>query len=363
MATLQEIRELAIHYVNGTAPTDYSVDSVAAAYHDAIAEMTSSVAMAMKNRYDIYQIITEAADEYLPKKVLPALAQFAEVKMVGQNEKVMFKRGRLGKNRAKKFLTQVGAAGVYETFRLDTDNFTIGTHAIGGAVHLDFERFLDLADNLPELMEIVNEGLGDALYQEVHKALVAAFTDQGVNRRNRVASNGFDATQMQTLIGTVKTYGTNAIIFATGEFIEAMGPDAIVPAIASAAQAVYHPDDIDAIHNTGKIKIFRGTPIVEIPQSFIDETNSEFVIDPQYAFILPTGGEKVVKFVIEGNTQALEQPGYDGSMQVSIYRKIGCAILTYHNWAIYRNYALANPSAGSAVSVTKILPVGTIYNY
>ena len=275
MATLQEIRELAIHYVNGTAPTDYSVDSVAAAYHDAIAEMTSSVAMAMKNRYDIYQIITEAADEYLPKKVLPALAQFAEVKTVAQNEKVMFKKGRLGKNRAKQFLTQVGAAGVYETFRLDTDTFTISTHAIGGAVRLDFERFLDLADNLPELMEIVNEGLGDALYQEVHKALVAAFTGQGANRRNRVATNGFNAAQMQALIGTVKTYGTNAVIFATGEFIEAMGPDAIgftpfYPYGNNGTTNIYpnvafHPDDIDAIHNTGKIKIFRGTPIVEIP--------------------------------------------------------------------------------------------------
>ena len=91
----------------------------------------------MRNRYDIYDIIIENADDIVPNKVMDAMAQFAETIVLKNGETKMFKRGGLGRNRAKKFLTQVGLSGVYETFRLDTETFTIGMKAIGGAVSID----------------------------------------------------------------------------------------------------------------------------------------------------------------------------------------------------------------------------------
>jgi hypothetical protein len=117
-----------------------------------------------------------------------------------------------------------------------------------------------------------------------------------------------------------------------------MGADAIVPVAANGNYGgVYHPQDIDAIHNQGYINIFRGTPIVQIPQSFVDENNVETWIDPQLAYVLPTGGERVVKIVFEGNTQVYDFVNRDQSMEIHTYRKIGSAILAYHNWAIYKN--------------------------
>jgi hypothetical protein len=116
-----------------------------------------------------------------------------------------------------------------------------------------------------------------------------------------------------------------------------MGPDAIAP-------NTYHDDDIDAIHKTGRIKIFRGTPIVEIPQSFVDENNVQTWINPQNAYILPTGKEKVVKIVFEGNTQIWDLKNPDNSMEIHTYKKIGTAIMTYHNWGIYQNTGIANNS-------------------
>ena len=60
-------------------------------------------------------------------------------------------------------------------------------------------------------------------------------------------------------------------------------------------------------------------------------------IDPRCAYVLPTGGEKVVKVVFEGNTQMYDFVNRDQSMEIHTYRKIGSAILAYHNWAIYKN--------------------------
>ena len=91
--------------------------------------------------------------------------------------------------------------------------------------------------------------------------------------------------------------------------------------------------------------MFRGTPIVQMPQSFIDENNNKTTMNPQYAFVLPAGGEKVVKVVLEGPTQMWMRDNRDQSMEINAYKKMGAAILTYHNWGIYKNKSISDTSA------------------
>lgn len=337
MATIQEIKELALHAVRGTAPANYAKEDVNGALREAMAGLAGDLNQFMKNRYDIYSILIEAAEEYVPQRVIQELSMFAEVVNVPQGQTAIFKR-KLGRNRAKTFLTQVGLSGVYETFRLDAESVSIKAHAVGGGARIDFERFLDGYETMADLMEIVNEGLVEAVYCEVQKALQAAWNALEAPGANRVNANAFDAKAMQKLIGTVKAYGAGAVIFATPQFVEDMGADAIVPAGDHAG--VYHPGDIDDIHTKGRISIFRGTPIVELPQSFVDESNSEWLMDSQYAYVLPTGGEKVVKVVFEGTTQIYDWTNKDQSMEIHTYKKMAVAIMAYNNWAIYRNTSL-----------------------
>ena len=337
MATIQEIKELALHAAKGTVPANFSKGEVDidSALRDSLKEYAGSINQFMKNRYDLYDIIIQAADEVVPNNVMDAVGIFAEVQTVPQGQKALFKR-RLGKNRAKKFLTQVGLSGVYETFRLDSDTFEVSAHAVGGACTIDFERMLDGAENMADLMDIITEGLTNSVYVEVQKALKAAINASGRPSVNKFSGANFDPAEMLKLISVVRAYGTNAVIFATPEFVAAMGPDAIVP-VGTNYQGVYHPQDIDMIHNQGYINIFRGTSIVQIPQSFINEDNEKTYIDPQLAYIFPTGQERVVKIVLEGNTQINDFKNRDNSMEIHVYRKMGAAILTHHNWAIYQN--------------------------
>lgn len=337
--TIQEMKELALHAAKRTAPTNFTVENVDAALLDALKDMTGSVNNFMKNRYDIYDIIIETADKVVPDKVIDAMGAFAEIKQVGQGETVMFKRGPIGRARAKKFLTQVGLSGVYETFRLDQETFAIACKAIGGAVTMDFERFLDGAENLAELMDVLTEAQVDGIYGEVQKALMSAIDSSSMPSRNKVKGD-YSAADLQGLVNTVKTYGGNATIFAAPEFIAAMGPDAIVPAITGAAQGIYSPDDIEAIHRFGLIKLFRGTPVVELRQSFVDEKNEQKWINPRFAYVLPTGKEKVVKIAMEGATQIYDATNRDQSIEINTYKKIGVGILAYNNWGIYENTSI-----------------------
>ncbi len=337
--TLEQFREIALHAAKGTAPANYTTETVNAAFVDGLRELAGTVNKFMKNRYDIYDIIIEAADEVVPKRVISGLSAFAEVKVVGEGQKAMFRR-KLGRQRAKKFLTQVGISGVYETFRLDTETFEVGAHAVGGGATLDFQRMLDGAESLADVMEIITEGLTDAVFLEVHKALSAAFSSGNFPAANKATGNAFNATSMVGVMNTVKAYGDNVAIFATPAFIASMGPDAIV-APTAALPGVYAPEDIEAIHNTGLIRIFRGAAVVQIPQSFVDETNKKTWIDDQYAYILPTGREKVVKVVLEGPTQIVDHTNKDNSLEIYAWKKMGAAILTYYNWGIYQNTSLA----------------------
>ena len=334
--TIKEMKELALCAAKNEAPANYSMENVNDALVEALREMAGSVNQFMKNRYDIYEIIIEAADEVVPKKVIDAVGIFADVQQVGQGQKALF-RTKLGRTRARKFLTQVGLSGVYETFRLDHGYFEVSAHAIGGACTIDFERMLDGAEDMAELVALLTEAQTDAVYQEVQKALRAAYGKVGVPQNNRATGATFDGAEMMKLISTVRAYGSGAVIFAPPEFVAAMGADEIAPMPANGAYGVYHPQDIDAIHNTGYINLFRGTPIVQIPQSFIDENNNRTWIDPQLAYVLPTGGEKVVKVVFEGQTQMYDFVNRDQSMEIHTYKKLGTAILTYHNWGIYKN--------------------------
>lgn len=341
MATLKEIKELALHSVRKSAPTNYTVDTVDSALLGEIGAMCTSINEFMRNKYDIFAILSETADEVVPKKLIDRMSMFAEIKVVPQNTKVVFHKKK-GKQRAKAFITQVGLSGVYETFRLDTEDFEVRTHAVGAAGTIDFERFLDGAETMTDIMDVILGGLEDAAYLEVANCLNATLNSTKRPSANQVIDSSFNAAHMQKLINVVKRYDDSAAIFACDEFIDAMGPDAIVPAMGTTAQGIYSPDDIDAIHKYGRIRIFRGTPVVELPQGFIDDNNEKTWLNPQFAYVLPTGKEKVVKLVFEGETQMWEQVNRDRSIEINFYKKLGGAVITYNNWGIYQNTGITN---------------------
>lgn len=341
MATLQEIKELALHAARGTAPANFSNENVKEALHDEINAMCGSINEFMRNQYDIFEIIITAADEVVPKKALDRMSIFAEMRVVPQGQKTLFHK-KAGKNRAKAFITRVGLSGVYETFRLDSTEFEVPVKAVGSAGTIDFERFLDGAESMSDIMDIILEGLEDAAYLEICNCLMESINNTKRPGANKYIDSAFSAAHMQKLVNTVKRYDESAVILACDDFIDAMGPDAIVPAMAGAAQGIYSPDDIEAIHKNGRIKIFRGTPVVELPQGYIDENNDKTWLNPQFAYVLPTGREKVVKFVFEGATQMWTTTNRDQSMEINFYKKMGAAIITYNNWGIYQNQGITN---------------------
>lgn len=82
--TINELKDIALHAAKGTAPTNFTIENVNEAFVDGLRELAGNYNQFQKNKWDIYEIIITAVDEVMPKQVIDALGQFAEVKTVPQ---------------------------------------------------------------------------------------------------------------------------------------------------------------------------------------------------------------------------------------------------------------------------------------
>lgn len=352
------IKDLVVHSFYGTNPdpTKFSNKDIKDTLKEEIHAIANDYNSYRRNKYDLFEIMQEAYTEILPKAVENFIGSFAEIKTVPLNQKATFVINT-GRRRAKQFITAVSLSGVYESFRLDKNTFEMGGHAIGGAAYIDFERYLCGDEDISESTEILLEGLQEAIYGEIQKALLAAVNADDRPAKNRYIAAGFDADAMAQLCAVAGSYsGTGGVvIYATPEFVAEMGPDAIGMPIVygnplvnqdnkiAAATPIYNPRNIEEIAQYGRIKTFRGNPIVEIPQSFTDETNEVYIANPSTAYIFPAGDTKPVKVVFEGQTQVDDWQNRDRSFEIEVYQRVGVAILTNYDWCVYVNMNLADP--------------------
>lgn len=287
----------------------------------------------MRIKPDVFELLQEMADEYLPARLNATLGQFAEVRQIEQGNKYEF-RIRKGRLRGKSFVTQVAPSGQYETFRLDSTSFTVPVKAYGAGAIVDWERFLNGDESLTELMQIIAEGMEDRIYEQIQGVLQGAMTSMPA--ANQYSGSGFVAAKMDELLAVVRAYGRPEI-WCSQEFAATITNQTGF----SAANPNMPIADLDEIRNQGYVGMFHGARVIVLPQSFVDETNSTKIIDPQFAYVIPAGEERIVKIILEGDTQVREFENRDWSSEIQMYKKVGLAMITNPNyWAIYQNTGL-----------------------
>ena len=279
-----------------------------------------------QNKWQIFSIIQEVTDDILPIKIRDRIGAFAEVRSVAQGDKIRFNLKK-GRKNVKRFITKVGLAGVYERVRLDRDYIELSMEALGGACYIEFEQYLDGQFDFTDLTNMVIDQIEDSIYEEIYNELIACFA--GLLTPNKATVAGFDAAQMNNLIATVGAYGVPNI-FCLPTFAATITPEAAFVG------------DIDKAEkrDRGYIGKYNGANIIVIPQSFEDETNATNIFEPEYAFIIPSSEERIVKVGFEGQLQMRDIQNADWSLEVQMYKKYGCTILSTNQFAMYRNTSL-----------------------
>lgn len=285
------------------------------------------------NQNTIFALIEQTIDDVLPNRVMEQYGQFAEIKTFAQGDKPIFtqKITQASRNRAKQFIGKVGLAGLYEVFKLDGRSYEVTTNAIGGAAQIGFEEFLDGRVDFAEVLNIVMAGLDECIYMEIEKQLIGAAQNvQTANVNNISTQNTFNEKEMDRLLSISDSYGGRATIYCTFEFAATMIP----------SDNRWSNEMKNTMWNNGYLGAYKGHQVIVLPQSFEDETNSKKVIDPAYAWIIPTGAEKPVKIAFEGGTIVDEYTNYDRSKEVQIYKKVGVRAIFSNDICVYKNTSL-----------------------
>lgn len=309
-------------------------------------ELAGTYAQYRENKNLIFSLIETGLDEVLPAKVLQNYGQFADVKTYPQGDKPIFRVriSEASKARAKTFVTRVGLAGRYEVFKLDGYTLEVPTGAFGGAAQIGFEEFLDGHITMSDVYDLVLEGLDEAVYKEIAKALVAMAEDTLSTSYNKTSSDGFDEGEFDRLVATADAYGKSTI-YCTFEFAATIAP------MASGAMnwAAMSDNMKEQRWNNGYFTNYKGHTVIVLPQSFEDTTNAKKVLDPRYAWIIPTGSEKPVKIAFEGATAVKEHENADWSREIQTYKKLGVAVYNINpGICVYKNTTLSqNNTAGT----------------
>lgn len=334
----KDLITLGIQVANASpkAPVAYSFGNEKFSYEDLHETLRSELyslvgtpELYRENKNTLFTIMEQVVNDVLPKKVLEQYGRFAEVKTFSQGDKPVFTQRitQHARRRAKQFITKVGLAGVYEVFKLDGYSFEVPTSAFGGAAQISFEEFLDGRADFSEYIQIVMDGLDECIYLEIERALKAAVTN--LQASNKTTQTTFVEKEMDNLLQKADSYGT-ATIYCTYEFAATMIP----------AEGWASNDMKDQLWNTGYIANYKGHRVIVLPQSYEDETNTKKVIDPAYAWIIPSGGEKPVKIAFEGTPHTREVENHDWSKDIQIYQKVGVGTIITNNIFVYMNTSL-----------------------
>lgn len=323
-----------------SAPTSYSFNGESFSYEALnetlrreLNEYAGDYASYRDNKNLIFSLIEETLDEVLPKKVTKQYEAFAEVKTFAQGDKPIFRRKLTSNKRAKQFITRVGLAGRYEVFKLgkNEESFEVQTSAIGGAAQIGFEEFLDGRVDFAEVTRIVMEGMDDLIYEEIGAALKSSINQ--LPPVNRVAADGFDEEAFDMLLTIASAYG-EPTIYCTYEFAVKLVP----------TEAWRYTEAMKTeLWNTGRLATYKGRKVIILDQGFVDETNTEKVIDPGYCWIIPAGANtKPVKIAFEGNTLVAERENnWDWSREIQVYKKVGVVCMMTNDICVYKDTSLA----------------------
>lgn len=329
-------RKTALTFSANGAEQTFTAADVDNVLREQFAMLTKDYFTFERNKITVFELVAETIDEVLPKKVMQQFERFADVKTIAQGDQAIFKIRitEAARKRAKSFVTRVGLAGRYETMILGGRELTVATSAIGYAIRLGFEEFLDGRYSFADFTEVMLEGMNEYIYTEIAKALAASIKQ--LPTANVFEGAGFDEVAMDELLAIADSYGNGAAtIFCTREFAAKMLP-----------QDKYVSEDMkNALWRDGMLGDYKGHTVIVLEQSMVDARNEEKMIDPSQAYIFANTGDKPVKLVFEGQT-AIRQTSEndDWSTDLQTYMKFGVAVFTNPSICAYKNTDLKKAS-------------------
>jgi len=273
------------------------------------------------NKKEINAIITENVDIVLESKLQDALEIFAEIAPVPHGTKKKF-RVRSGKIKAE----YVALGSEIRRQKIYKQEIPAQPRAIGSSVYVEWDDVLSgRAEAFTEIVDEMANAILDEILKDVQASFVAAMADAPTANKY---SGAFSLAQLRSVANTVGAYG-KPVIVGTSVALSNITSD-------SGFQALMSDSMKEAFNRDGFIGTWEGKALVQLPNTFVDESNTEWELDNNVIFVVPVGSDKPVKITKEGGTEMLEKQSFeDGSITKKAIQKAGVNVLQVHNLGMY----------------------------
>ena len=277
---------------------------------------------------EVFALVEETIEELLPKAIEDVVGGFVEVKTFARDAEPIFKTEKVGKSRARMSIVEGARGGIYRARRLDNRNFQVDVKVETVGAFVTLEEILLGKVSLAELMANITNGFVERIYVKSVQALRTAKTLAPAANLVDVTSETFDEAAMDKMIRIASAYGTPVI----------MGFRSAIAKINNGAGWTQTPNisnkDAEDIRSRGFVNVYKGVPVVELPNYLVDETNAEYVFNEGDIFILPTEA-RPIKVAMKGDLHMEEVKHASGSMEQSAHRLVGVGLYLANNVCVY----------------------------
>lgn len=271
-----------------------------------------------RRKYEIFDVINEVIDEVVPGMVQDRTSDFAEIKNIARNEQAIFTipTTNASRRRMHKAIQRGARGGIYKAYRLDGKDLAVTTRVESVGYMVTLEELLTGQRLLSEMIGIVADAWVEKIYIEVFQALSsAAASAPSVNKVIGTSNTTVDNAYLDKLIAIVKGYG-RPVIMGFSQHL----------ALISNVQDL-EADALD-VRNGGYVRVYKGTPIVELPNYIAAHTDTvvDWVFSEDKIFIMPSE-QKPVKLVFQGESFTQEVGQAHGGFEYHNHRMMGLAVL------------------------------------
>ena len=165
---------------------------------------------------------------------------------------------------------------------------------------------IDWASFVQKIYEAFDKMVNDMVYQAVMSAGEKVLPASQFNKTGALVKE-----DLITLVEDVQT--------ATGEEAVIMGTKTALAKLTALSETQWISESMkDERHTTGRLGLWEGVRLVEIPQSFAPNDTSKKLVDNNKLLVMPMGDNKFIKLVYEGDSQFYEVSDPATNMDMSI---------------------------------------------
>ncbi len=274
-----------------------------------------------KHGVEVFEIMEEAIGLIVERKMEEEFGRFAEYRNVNWGDQKQFIL-----DNPDLFDVAVVADGTGNLLRqrIDNGSLLVDTYMRGIKIYEEFYRFLAGRVDWSKTVNKVADSYMNHIYTLVYKAMYDSYSALS---STYAVTGSFSATVLDEMIDHVEAANnTTAIVIGTR--------NALSKVIGSQVSDTMK-DDINA---RGHLSIYNGRVLMPIRQVHTPGSDT-FAINNSFLAVIPTGEERIVKIVEEGDSIIKEVNGgenKDHSLEYEFLRKSGISVVTAAKYGLYR---------------------------